>query len=157
MPLCHARDVAFVIADRMDLAVELGAEGVHLEASRPPLRTARRRLGREAILGVSCGTSRHRAMVAGEAGADYVAFGPFFPSPAAGEIVPVDPEILTWWTTVAAVPCVAWGGVTLENCAPLIEAGADFLAVSAAVWDHREGSKAAIRAFNDVIVRVGAS
>lgn len=96
-------------------------------------------------------------MVAGEAGADYVAFGPFFPSPAAGEIVPVDPEILTWWTTVAAVPCVAWGGVTLENCAPLIEAGADFLAVSAAVWDHREGSKAAIRAFNDVIVRVGAS
>lgn len=155
MPLCHARDVAFVIADRVDLAVELGADGVRLEALRPHPRTARRRLGREAILGVRCGDPRHRAMVASEAGADYVAFGLFFPVAEAGQVPPVDPENIAWWTTITVVSCVPWGAITRGNCAPRMQAGVD-----RRLGPHlgpAAGAMAAVRAFNGAVVRVGRS
>jgi thiamine-phosphate pyrophosphorylase len=116
-----------------------------------PYREARKRLGADAILGVSCKASRHDAMVAAEEGASYVAFGAFFDSATKGVTAGVEPEILEWWSSLMVVPSVAIGGITPENCAPLVRAGADFLAVSSGVWRHPDGPEAAIRAFDRAI------
>ncbi len=151
MPLCQARDVAFLINDRPDLAAELGADGVHIGAADVSYAEARRLVGDDAIVGVSCYDSRDRAMVAGEAGADYVAFGAFFPTPTKEPPARARPEILRWWHELATVPSVAIGGITVENCAELIRAGADFLAVITGVWDYPDGPAAAVAAFNRVI------
>ena len=145
LEICRARDVAFIVNDSIALAKRIRADGVHLGQHDGTVLEARDALGREAQVGVTCHASRHLAMEAGEAGADYVAFGAFFPSPTKpGEHRP-EPELIEWWSALMESPCVAIGGITPHNCAPLVEAGANFLAVSAAVWSGDES--AAIQAF----------
>lgn len=146
----QARGIAVVINDVARLALELGADGVHVGADDMPVKAARELLGPDAIVGATCKQSRHRAMVAGEAGADYVAFGSFFPTATKADATPADPAILTWWQETMELPCVAIGGITVERAPGLVAAGADFLAVSAGVWDHPGGPAAAVAAFNDV-------
>lgn len=155
MPICHEHDVAFLINDRPDLAVKLGADGVHVGQEDTPYAEARRILGEDLIVGVTCHNSRHLAMEAGEAGADYVAFGAFYPTDTKQPKTRAEPEILAWWSELMEIPCVAIGGITVENCAPLITAGADFLAVSAGVWRHPEGPAAAVKAFNRALAEHG--
>ena len=151
MPVCHEFDVAFILNDRPDLAQTLGCDGVHLGEEDTPYETARRRVGAEAIVGVSCYDSRHRAMELAEAGADYVAFGAFYPTGTKAAKTRAAPEILEKWTAATTVPCVAIGGITPENADPLVTAGADFLAVSSGVWAHPQSPAAAVRGFNEVI------
>ncbi|MFQ5534873.1 MAG: thiamine phosphate synthase [Sphingomonadales bacterium] len=148
MPLCHARDVAFIINDRPDLAAELDADGVHIGQDDSDYKAARALVGADRIVGVTCHDSRHLAMLAGEAGAEYVAFGAFFPTATKDARTRAAPEILEWWSETMEVPCVAIGGITVENCAPLVKAGADFLAVSSGVWDYDQGPAAAVRELN---------
>jgi thiamine-phosphate pyrophosphorylase len=143
--ICRAFEVAFIVNDSIALAKRLAADGVHLGQNDGSVREAREKLGREAQIGVTCHASRHLAMDAGEAGADYVAFGSFFPSSTKATVHRADPELLTWWQALMEIPCVAIGGITPDNCAPLVEAGADFLAVSAAVWGSDEAD--AVREF----------
>ncbi len=147
--ICAERDVAFIVNDSISLAKRLGADGVHLGQSDGDVQEARDELGREAQIGVTCHASRHRAMEAGEAGADYVAFGAFFPSSTKQTEHHAELELLEWWQQFFELPCVAIGGITPENCAPLIEAGADFLAVSGSVWNGDEA--AAVRAFAAIL------
>ena len=149
--ICAARDVAFIVNDDVALAKRLGADGVHLGQGDGDVRDARAELGREAQIGVTCHASRHLAMEAGEGGADYVAFGAFFDSTTKASEHRPEPEILEWWSTVFEIPCVAIGGITPANCAPIVAAGADFLAVSGAVWNGDE--VAAVKAFAQ---RIGA-
>jgi len=149
--ICAARDVAFIVNDDVALAKRLGADGVHLGQGDGDVRDAREELGREAQIGVTCHASRHLAMEAGEGGADYVAFGAFFDSTTKASEHRPEPEILEWWSTVFEIPCVAIGGITPANCAPIVAAGADFLAVSGAVWNGDE--VAAVEAFAQ---RIGA-
>ena len=143
--ICAARDVAFIVNDSVALAKRLGADGVHLGQGDGDPKEAREELGREAQIGVTCHASRHLAMEAGEAGADYVAFGAFFPSETKDSDHRAEPELLEWWSGIFEIPCVAIGGITPANCGPIIEAGADFLAVSNAVWGGDE--VAAVKAF----------
>lgn len=149
--ICAAHDVAFIVNDDMALAKRLGADGLHLGQDDGDLKEARQLLGPEAQIGVTCHNSRHFAMEAGEAGADYVAFGAFFPTTTKTVEHHADPEILEWWQGMFELPCVAIGGITPENAPVLIEAGADFLAVSSAVWAHPEGPGAAVRAFDALL------
>ena len=149
--ICAARDVAFIVNDDVALAKRLGADGVHLGQGDGDVRDAREELGREAQIGVTCHASRHLAMEAGEGGADYVAFGAFFDSTTKASEHRPEPEILEWWSTVFEIPCVAIGGITPANCAPIVAAGADFLAMSGAVWNGDE--VAAVKAFAQ---RIGA-
>ena len=146
-PICAAYDVAFILNDRADLAAEAGADGVHLGQGDGGVAEARALLGAGAQIGVTCHDSRHLAMEAGEAGADYVAFGAFYPTRTKETFHRPDPAILSWWTTVFELPCVAIGGITPENAGPLVAAGADFLAVSSAVWNHPQGPGAGVKAF----------
>lgn len=147
--ICATREVGFIVNDSVALAKRLRADGVHLGQSDGSVGEAREELGRDAQIGVTCHASRHLAMEAGEAGTDYVAFGSFFPSETKASEHRPDPEILTWWSGLFELPCVAIGGITPANCLPLIDAGADFLAVSGAVWDGDE--IAAIEAFADIL------
>jgi thiamine-phosphate pyrophosphorylase len=147
--ICAQHDVAFIVNDSIALAKRLKADGVHLGQGDGTVREAREALGREAQIGVTCHASRHLAMEAGEAGADYVAFGSFFPSETKASEHRPEPELLVWWQSLFEIPCVAIGGITPANCGPLIEAGADFLAVSGAVWNGDEA--AAVRAFAESI------
>jgi thiamine-phosphate pyrophosphorylase len=151
--LCAEREVAFIVNDDMGLAKRLGADGVHLGQQDGDPREARALLGPQAQIGITCHDSRHLAMEAGEAGADYVAFGAFFPTATKETRYRPDPSILGWWTTLFEIPCVAIGGITPENGRTLVEAGADFLAVCSAVWDHPEGPGAAIKAFQGILSR----
>ena len=151
MPIVQERGAAFILNDRPDLAAELGADGVHVGAEDAPYAEARKRVGPDAIVGVSCYASRHEAIEAAEAGADYVAFGAFFETRTKEPRARADLELLSWWSEMMTVPCVAIGGITPENCAPLVAAGADFLAVVSAVWDHPDGPAAAVRAFEKAI------
>jgi thiamine-phosphate pyrophosphorylase len=147
--ICADRDVAFIVNDSIALAKRLGADGVHLGQDDGDVGEARERLGRDAQIGVTCHASRHLAMDAGEAGADYVAFGAFFPTTTKDVKHHAEPEILTWWQSLFELPCVAIGGITPANCAPLVAAGADFLAVSGAVWNGDEAG--AMRAFETAL------
>ncbi len=142
--------VAVLVNDSVDLVQELGADGVHLGWDDMPVKTARKLLGPDAIIGATAKNSYHKAMQAGEDGADYVAFGAFYPTSTKQETAPADPELLQVWQAAMLIPCVAIGGITPANAAPLVTAGADFLAVSAGVWNHPEGPAAAVRAFNAV-------
>ncbi len=146
-PIARAHDVALILNDRPDLAARLPCDGVHIGQSDGPVSEARRMMGAERIVGVTCHDSRHLAMEAAEAGADYVAFGAFFPTGTKATFHTPDLEILSIWQETMLIPCVAIGGVTAANCRPLIAAGADFLAVSAAVWNHPRGPAAAVAAF----------
>lgn len=148
MPIAQSRDVAFLLNDRPDLAAELGCDGVHVGQEDMPYAEARRLVGADRIVGVTCHDSRHLAMEAAEAGADYVAFGAFFPTTTKAAKSAAEVELIQWWAELMEVPCVAIGGITVENCTPLIAAGADFLAVSAGIWAHPNGAAAAVGAFN---------
>ncbi len=156
-PVAQARDVAFLMNDRPDLAVETGCDGVHVGQQDSSYEDARAVVGADAIVGVTCHDSRHLAMVAAEAGADYVAFGAFFPTASKDAIGHPEPDILTWWSELTTVPCVAIGGITPANCGVLVRAGADFLAVLSAVWNHPDGPGAAVRAFNAAIADARAT
>lgn len=155
MPLAQSHDVAFLINDRADLAKELGADGVHVGQSDMPCREARKLLGPDKIVGATCHASRHLAMEAGEAGADYVAFGAFYETDTKTPISRAEPEILTWWSELFELPCVAIGGITMSNAAPLVRAGADFLAVSSGVWAHEDGPATAVRTLNRIMLDEG--
>jgi thiamine-phosphate pyrophosphorylase len=146
-PMVQARGAAFILNDRPDLAAELGCDGVHIGQEDATYAEARAAL-RNGIIGVTCHNSRHLAMEAGEAGADYVAFGAFFPTATKEAKTSADVELLRWWAEDMVVPSVAIGGITVENAPPLVEAGADFLAVSSGVWEYRDGPEAAVKAFN---------
>ena len=148
MPIAQARDVAFILNDRPDLAAELGADGVHVGQEDATYAEARAAVGRDRIVGVTCHNSRHLAIEAAEAGADYVAFGAFFPTQTKQPKAAAEPEILSWWSELMVVPCVAIGGITVEKAPPLVEAGADFLAVSAGIWQDPNGPAAAVKAFD---------
>jgi thiamine-phosphate pyrophosphorylase len=147
--ICAEREVAFIVNDSISLAKRIGADGVHLGQGDGDVADARARLGKEAQIGVTCHNSRDLAMEAGEAGADYVAFGAFFPTQTKQTEYRAEPELLTWWQNLMELPCVAIGGITPENCAPLVTAGADFLAISHAVWGGDE--EAAVKAFARVL------
>src|SRR6478736_4766953 len=148
--ICADADVAFIVNDSMTLAKRLGADGVHLGQSDGDVRDARALLGPAAQIGRTCHDSRHFAMEAGEAGADYVAFGAFYPTTTKPSHYRPAPSILTWWSAVFEIPCVAIGGITPDNAAPLVDAGADFIAVCQAVWG-KDDPAAAVRAFEGVL------
>ncbi|MDF1768046.1 thiamine phosphate synthase [Maricaulis sp.] len=143
----QARGVAVILNDSPELADALGCDGVHIGQSDGRVKDARAIMGKGRTVGVTCHDSRHFAMVAGEAGADYVAFGAFFPTRTKVTEHVATPDILAWWVEIFELPCVAIGGITAENAAPLVEAGADFLAVSSAVWSHPDGPAAGVKAF----------
>ena len=151
--ICARNDVAFIVNDDVSLARRLGADGVHLGQGDGDPREARASLGPMVQIGVTCHDSRHLAMEAGEAGADYVAFGAFFPTDTKETLHRSAPSILGWWSTLFELPCVAIGGITPENGRVLVEAGADFLAVCGSVWRHEEGPAAAVAAFPDILRR----
>jgi thiamine-phosphate pyrophosphorylase len=153
-PIAQDRNIAFLMNDRPDLAVETGCDGVHIGQEDATYEEARRLIGPQGIVGVTCHDSTHLAMEAAERGADYVAFGAFFPTATKEPKGHPEPEILRQWSAMATVPCVAIGGITAQNCRVLVEAGADFLAVLSAVWDHPAGPAAAVKVFNAAIAAV---
>jgi thiamine-phosphate pyrophosphorylase len=155
-PLFQQAEISFILNDNATLAAELGVDGVHVGQEDDDISHARQLLGEDAVIGVSCHASRHLAMVAGEAGADYVAFGAFYPTTSKS------PEslahygtpaldILEWWTSIIEIPCVAIGGITPHNAAPIIEAGADFIAALSSVWQHPVAPEAAVREFLSIL------
>lgn len=162
MPICHAHGggtanvkngrsapgTAFIVNDRPDLAVRLGADGVHVGQEDVSCAQARAAVGPDRIVGVSCHDSRHLAMEASETGADYVAFGALFPTTTKTPKTRCDIDVIRAWSQATIVPCVAIGGITVENAKPIVEAGADFIAVSSGVWDDPQGPAAAVKAFN---------
>lgn len=154
LPIVQAADAAFILNDRPDLAAKLNADGVHVGQEDASYAEARALLGKDCIVGVTCHDSRHLAMEAAEAGADYVAFGAFYPTGTKEPKHWAEPELLEIWAEIAETPCVAIGGITVENCEPLLRAGADFIAVSAGVWAYPEGPRAAVAAFNAVFERL---
>lgn len=152
-PVAQGRDVAFILNDRPDLAAATGCDGVHVGQEDASYAEARRVVGPKRIVGVTCHDSFHLAVEAAEQGADYVAFGAFFATGTKAPRTRAEPELLRRWSEITTVPCVAIGGITADNCGPLVEAGADFLAVVAGVWAHPDGPAAAVRAFNAAIAR----
>jgi len=148
MPIAHRAGVAFIVNDRPDLAVALGADGVHIGQEDAHYPEARSVVGPKGIVGVTCHDSRHLAIEAADAGADYVAFGAVFPTGTKDAKTRCELELIQWWAEMMVVPCVAIGGITVNNCPPVIQAGADFLAVSSGVWDFPDGPAAAVKAFN---------
>jgi thiamine-phosphate pyrophosphorylase len=148
--ICADADVAFIVNDSVGLAKRLGADGVHLGQSDGDIRDARALLGPAAQIGKTCHDSRHLAMEAGEAGADYVAFGAFYPTTTKPSNYRPEPSILSWWSAVFEIPCVAIGGITPDNAKPLVDAGADFLAICQAVWG-KDDPAAAVEAFAGVL------
>lgn len=151
LEICRAHDVAFIVNDSISLAKRLKADGVHLGQDDGDPREARKALGPDAQIGVTCHDSRHLAMDAGEAGADYVAFGSFYPTTTKEVKHRPEPSILGWWASIFELPSVAIGGITPDNAAPLVEAGADFIAVCGGVWNAPEGEEAAVRRFAEVL------
>jgi thiamine-phosphate pyrophosphorylase len=149
--ICAAHDVAFIVNDSISLAKRIAADGVHLGQGDGDPREARIELGKHAQIGVTCHNSRHLAMEAAEAGADYVAFGAFYPTSTKEVQHMAEVETLRLWSQFIEVPCVAIGGITAGNAKPLIEAGADFLAVSSAIWNHPDGPAAGVKAFNALL------
>lgn len=150
-PLVQDKGVAFILNDRPDLASQLGCDGVHVGQQDASYAQARQIMGADAIVGVSCHNSRHLAMEAAEAGADYVAFGAFFPTRTKQAETRADLDLLRWWSELMVVPCVAIGGITPDNALDVIKAGADFIAVSSGVWDYPQGPEQGVRAFNALL------
>lgn len=149
--LCDEFDVAFIVNDDIALAKLLGADGVHLGQSDENLKNARAELGNDVQIGITCHDSRHLAMEAGEGGANYVAFGAFFPTTTKDISHTPELDILKWWSAMMEIPSVAIGGVTPDNCQPLIDSGADFLAVCGGVWNDPEGPAHAVRRFTEIL------
>lgn len=149
--ICDKHDVAFIVNDDVALAKRLEADGVHLGQSDDDLKYARAQLGDQAQIGITCHDSRHLAMEAGESGANYVAFGAFFPTQTKETQYRADFDLLHWWSNIMEIPCVAIGGITPDNCQPLIDAGADFLAVSSSVWNDPKGPAHAVERFTEIL------
>ena len=154
-PVAHRHDVAVLMNDHVDLARELRLDGVHVGQSDMAYKEARRILGASAMIGVTCHNSRHLAMEAAEAGADYVAFGAFFPTSTKTVEHMADLETLSIWQETMETPCVAIGGITADNARAVADAGADFIAVSGAVWNHPDGASAGVGALLDAIAQAG--
>ena len=152
--ICEAHDVALIINDRPDLALKADADGVHVGQEDASYAEARELLGPDRIIGVTCHDSRHLAMNAADAGADYVAFGAFFDTTTKEPKTRADVDNLRWWADVMTTPCVAIGGITVDNAEALVLAGADFLAISGGVWNHPENPAAAVAAFNELFERL---
>lgn len=146
-PLVQRRGVAFILNDRPDLAGETGCDGVHIGQKDATYEQARAAVGPDGIVGITCHDSRHLAMRAAEQGADYVAFGAFYPTKTKDAIGHPTPDILSWWSELTVVPCVAIGGITPENLTPLVAAGANFIAVSSGIWEHPAGPAAAVKEY----------
>lgn len=155
-PVAQCRGVAFLLNDRPDLVRAAGADGAHVGQGDMDAAAARALLG-DLTLGVTCHDSRDLAMRAGEAGADYVGFGAFFPTMTKHAPTQAEPDLLAWWSELMELPCVAIGGITAENCAPLVQAGAGFLAVVGAVWGHKDGAAAGVNALNEAIKQASPS
>lgn len=153
MPIVQEAGAAFILNDRPDLAAKLDADGVHVGQEDASYSEARAALGRDRIVGVTCHDSRDLAYAAAEAGADYVAFGAFYPTETKAAKTSADPELLEVWQESMETPCVAIGGINIDNAEALVRAGADFLAVSAGVWKHPGGPRAAVAAFNALFDR----
>ncbi len=153
-PVAQSREVAFLLNDRAELVRQFGCDGVHVGQEDMPAKIARQVIGPDLTLGVTCKGSRDLAMQAGEDGADYVAFGAFFPSGTKEVARFISPDILQWWSDLMELPCCAIGGITPENCGPLVRAGADFLAVVGCVWNHPDGPAAGVQALNTAIATV---
>ncbi|MEM1409361.1 MAG: thiamine phosphate synthase [Pseudomonadota bacterium] len=151
IPICHQRDVGFLVNDRPDLAKQAGADGVHIGQTDTALEEARDILGADKDIGVTCHDSIHLAMEAGEGGADYVAFGAFYPTATKTTEHRADTTILSRWSEMATVPSVAIGGITPSNAAPLSVAGADYLAVCGSIWHHPDGPVKAVEAFANAL------
>ena len=149
--VAQSRGVAAILNDSPELADRLGCDGVHIGQSDGRVKDARAIMGKDRTIGVTCHASRHLAMVAGEAGADYVAFGAFYPTQTKPTDHVATTDLLTWWVELFELPCVAIGGITTENAAPLIAAGADYIAVSSGVWQHPSGPQAAVEAFTRLL------
>lgn len=149
--ICAMHDVAFIVNDSVALAKRLKADGVHLGQGDGDVREARETLGKDAQIGVTCHNSRHLAMEAAEAGADYVAFGAFYPTSTKAVDHVAELDTVQKWSLVTEIPCVAIGGITPENAKPIIDAGADFIAVSSAIWNHPEGAAEAVKQFNALL------
>ncbi|MFZ4069875.1 MAG: thiamine phosphate synthase [Caulobacterales bacterium] len=152
-PIIQDAGGAFLVNDRPDLAAALSADGVHIGQTDAPYRQARQAVGASGVVGVTCHSSRHLAMQAAEAGADYVAFGAFYPTATKAAPAFAELEMLEWWQALMEIPCVAIGGITVANAEPLVRAGADFLAVSGGVWGHADGPAAAVAGFNALFDR----
>jgi thiamine-phosphate pyrophosphorylase len=150
LPIAQPHEAAFIMNDRPDLAAETGCDGVHVGQEDTSYDEARRIVGADAIVGVTCHSSKHLAMTAADVGADYVAFGGFFESTTKQRKHAAAPDILTWWQETMTVPCVAIGGITVANCEMVIRAGADFVAVAGGVWNHADGPARAVAEFNAV-------
>jgi thiamine-phosphate pyrophosphorylase len=150
MPVAHQHDVAFILNDDPSLAAKFDCDGVHVGQDDMPAHEARKIIGDDKILGVTCHDSKHLAMLAGEAGADYVAFGAYYETQTKHAKTTATPDILTFWQEFVELPCIAIGGITPDNAPPLVAAGADFIAASGSVWGHEQGAAAAVRAFNDI-------
>ncbi|MGC2854474.1 thiamine phosphate synthase [Novispirillum sp. DQ9] len=151
-PVAQDREVAVILNDRPDLAAETGCDGVHVGQDDAPYAEARKIMGPDAIVGVTCHDSRHLAMEAAEAGADYVAFGAFFDTATKDAKTRCELDLLSWWQEVMTVPCVAIGGITPDNAKAVIDAGADFIAVSSGVWSHADGPETAVRKLTDLMI-----
>ena len=149
LPVCHSYETPLIMNDRPDLATITGCDGVHIGQGDTDYKTTRVIIGQDRIVGVTCKNSRHLALEAAENGAEYVAFGAFFPTTTKLETTPAELETVRWWKEMTTVPSVAIGGITSKNCKPLITAGIDFLATIGGVWDHPEGEAAAVKAFNE--------
>jgi thiamine-phosphate pyrophosphorylase len=155
--ICDEFDVAFIVNDDVALTQRLGADGVHLGQGDESLEQARAALGKDVQIGITCHDSRHLAMEAGEGGANYVAFGAFFPTETKETHHKPELDLVQWWAEMMELPCVAIGGITPDNCRPLIDAGADFLAVCGAVWNDPAGPAAAVRKFADIMAGESAA
>lgn len=149
--IAQSRAIAAIVNDSPDLAREFRADGVHIGQDDTPYEEARATVGREAIVGVSCHDSRDFAMKAGEKGADYVAFGAFYPTETKSPKAEASLDVLEWWSEIFEIPCVAIGGITTHNAGPLIEAGADYLAVCSGVWSHASGPQTAVAEFTRLL------
>lgn len=154
MPITREYNVAFVLNDRPDLAAELKVDGCHIGQKDAHYEVARDAIGADQIVGVTCHNSRHLAIIAGENGADYVAFGAFYPTTTKQVNDLAKTDLLTWWSQTCVIPCVAIGGITVDNCGPLVSAGADFIAVISSVWNHPKGPLLAVSSFNSKIAHV---
>jgi len=151
LPICHEYGVQFILNDKVHLVSKLGANGVHVGGDDGDVAEIRSIIGNKAVLGVSCYASKDRAISAGEGGADYVSFGAFYETKTKEPKGRPDPDILTWWSSYAELPCAAIGGIKPNNCGVLVEAGADFVAVVSYVWEHKDGPGRAVAEFNKAI------
>ncbi len=148
-PVCDKHKVELIINDNVKVASEVGASGVHLGEDDVSVKQAREILGEGKIIGASCYDSLDLAFSAGEQGANYVAFGAFYPttSKPAEKLRKAEVELLTFWNEFANIPCVAIGGINADNAQPLKDAGADFIAVISSVWNSDNIARA-IDSFN---------